>query len=68
MRVIKYGPGWEPEILTCGSCKSELEYTYADVEVRAYSDDYCSPLGETHYVVCPICGLRNVIKRVDYDE
>ena len=68
MKIIKYGPGWTPQTLTCGSCKSELEYTDTDVGVRAYSDYDCNPLGETHYVVCPICGLRNIIKRVDYDE
>lgn len=68
MRVIKYGPGWKPQTLTCGSCKSELEYTDFDINVNVYSDYECCPVGETHYIVCPICGRQNVIKRVDYDE
>ena len=68
MKIINYGPGYEPKTITCKSCKSELEYTDFDVEVKAYFDyDYC-PVGETHYVVCPICGMKNIIKRVDYDE
>ena len=68
MKIIKYGPGYIPQILICKSCKSELEYTDADVEVRVYSDYDYRTLGETHYVLCPLCGLRNIIKRVDYDE
>lgn len=68
MKVINYGPGWEPQTLTCKSCKSELEYTDFDVEVQVYSDYACNPLGKTHYVGCPICGLKNVVKRVNYDE
>ena len=38
MKVIKYGPGWKPKLLTCASCKSELEYTDSDIEVRVRSD------------------------------
>lgn len=68
MKVTKYGPGWEPKTKTCKSCKSELEYTDFDVEVRVHSDFDGCPVCETHYIVCPICGMKNIIKRVDYDE
>lgn len=68
MKIINYGPGLKPQILTCKSCKSELEYTDFDINVKVYSDYDCCLLGETHSVVCPVCGQRNIIKRVDYDE
>lgn len=67
MKVINYGPGWEPKILTCGSCKSELEYTDLDIKSNTYSDYECCPVGTKDYVVCPVCGMHNVIKEVYYD-
>jgi hypothetical protein len=66
MKIIKYGPGWKPQTLTCSSCKSELEYTDADIKV-SYSSDYtCHTIGSKSYVICPVCGLHNILKEVDY--
>lgn len=36
MKVIKYGEGYEPRIVTCGHCKSELEYTREDLRTDNY--------------------------------
>ena len=66
MKVIKYGPGWKPQTLTCKSCKSELEYTDFDVKVNYRSDYMCHTVGSMHYVMCPVCGLQNILKEVDY--
>lgn len=68
MKVIKYGPGWKPHTLTCSSCKSELEYTDYDIRGNTRSDYTYNLYGLIHYVMCPVCGLWNIIKRVDYDE
>ena len=63
MKVIKYGPGWKPHTLTCDSCKSELEYTDIDIKVDTHCDYMFNPVGSTHYIICPICGLYNIIKK-----
>lgn len=36
MKVIKYGEGYEPKIVTCEHCKSELEYTREDLRTGNY--------------------------------
>ena len=66
MKVIKYGPGWKPQTLTCSSCKSELEYTNLDIEVHTRSDISFHTIGSVSYVTCPVCGLHNILKEVDY--
>ena len=57
MKVIKYGPGYEPKRITCDTCKSELEYIGEDIEFRnskvKYNDDY-KIMFLTH-ITCPAC-------------
>jgi hypothetical protein len=64
MKVIKYGPGWKPHILTCKSCRSELEYTDYDIQGIRRSDYMYPIVGSVNYVMCPVCGLWNILKEV----
>ncbi len=66
MRVIKYGPGYEPEIIICSECKSELEYTKQDVEISVCRDYEYEPRVISHYVICPVCGLPVDVKEKEY--
>ena len=63
MKVINYGPGWEPKTLTCTSCKSELEYVDRDVNIDVCRDYAYDPMITIYYVICPICGKKNEIKK-----
>lgn len=58
MRVINYGPGYEPKKIICSSCQSELEYgqkdiQYYDSKIKGENDDYKQRFLE--YVTCPVC-------------
>lgn len=58
MRIINYGPGYEPKRITCDSCKSELEYRqkdiqYYDSKIKGGYDDYKQRFLE--YLTCPVC-------------
>lgn len=60
MKVLKYGEGY-PKTVTCGKCKSELEYTITDIQ-HAQDVEYTSDslvdyqLLRVEYIVCPVCG------------
>lgn len=32
MKIINYGPGYEPKTIICETCKSEIEYVNADIQ------------------------------------
>ena len=65
MKIINYGPGFEPKTLTCGSCKSELEYTDIDMNINVCRDYAYDPVVVIHSIRCPVCGRENEIKRTD---
>ena len=63
MKIIHYGPGYEPTTLICSNCKSELEYTNIDIEINVCRDYAYDPILMIYYVTCPICGKENEIKK-----
>lgn len=38
MKILKYGEGYEPKVITCENCKSEIEYL--DIETKQISHSY----------------------------
>lgn len=67
MRILKYGEGYEPKVVICEHCKSEIEYF--DIEAQPFSDYYQGANGEIWYsfpdqdcifiqkkgIKCPVC-------------
>ena len=74
MRVIKYGPGYEPKTHKCIWCNSEIEYTKDDIKSQTFYDDLCGYQHEywngTYYCVvvqreilqCPVCSKTIILK------
>lgn len=63
MKIINYGPGYEPTTLICSNCKSELEYTNIDIEIKVLRDYVYNPILVISYITCPICGKEIEIKK-----
>lgn len=67
MKVINYGPGYEPKTTSCPDCKSEIEYSDAEVDKQCY---YGEPCGDNtvYYqnfyetLICPVCLYRIVLR------
>lgn len=58
MKVIKYGPGYEPKLITCSSCKSDLEYEQDDIQ---YYNSTVKTEGDVYkqmFLECVTCQLR----------
>jgi hypothetical protein len=60
MKILKYGEGY-PKTVVCDNCKSELEYTLADIKHTQETEYTNDPLEDcrivrVEYVVCPVCG------------
>ncbi len=48
--------------LTCGKCKSVLEYTQSDVKVGKFNMDYLGDYDIEEYIKCPSCNNKCIIK------
>lgn len=59
MKVLKYGEECF-KIVTCDKCKSELEYSPRDVDIRTF---YSSELVTYHRIQCPVCGHFIILYR-----
>jgi DNA-directed RNA polymerase subunit RPC12/RpoP len=74
MKVINYGPGYEPDTMVCEQCKSEMEYTKDDVRKNDFYIDLCGFRhnwwdGKTfcyyeheEYLHCPVCSHKIIFK------
>ena len=61
MKIIKYGEGY-PIQITCNKCGSILEIELGDIQV--FVEQFMLKQERTKYIVCPVCGERNVIEKV----
>lgn len=58
MNIIKYGKGYEPKVVTCEHCKSEIEYFDKDLETQNqtiyYEEDVAAEIEHIGFT-CPVC-------------
>lgn len=70
MKVIKYGPDYEPKRITCESCQSELEYDVKDIKSgsRLVADKVTLELKQVVgvYVQCPVCSHMNALDEKEF--
>lgn len=71
MKVINYGPGYQPKRLVCASCQSELEY---DTRDRKFDSHLVADKTDTSklkqivgvYVQCPVCSYMNALEETEF--
>lgn len=45
----------KPFRITCGKCRSELEYHYSEVQEHKTNQDYLGDFYLVKGIVCPVC-------------
>lgn len=61
MEILKHGNTYK--ILECEMCKTQIGYSYRDIEHKILHDAYNGKVHETitEFIYCPECGCRIVL-------
>lgn len=58
MKIINYGPGYEPKTIICSTCTSKIEYIKADVQChisKVKTKDNTCQISCLEHFECPVC-------------
>ena len=57
----------EPIAVTCDECKSELEYTYKDIQREIEGGLFGLQYRVKRYIVCPVCKSNVYIDKTEVE-